>query len=456
MRVTSLLSPTVVSILAASLLGCGLSGGSSSAPMNDAGVSADAAHVEFDASHWSDGALASADAGGSSVTPGGQYDAGPGPVIPAGTLTAGVWDDNLNFDLYASFLASSQGVAGLPQISRSDRMIVDVTDETGGPIPGAVVTVRRPAGVLFSTITGADGRVLVFPAWSGAAAGEALTISATVGNASAEATAVAGDAALTLVLGVATLGVEALDVALVIDSTGSMGDEMTYLKTEFDSIVAWVDSALPGLSQRWALVVYRDVGDAFEVRSYPFTADRAAYRALLAAQEATGGGDEPELTEVALGQAAALAWRGGATARVLFHVADAPHHEGHQAAFVTALRDLRARGVHAYTVASSGLNLLAEFSMRTTAQVTGGRYLFLTDDSGVGTGGGGGGGHPEPAVIGISCYYVTALNQAMVRMLSVEVTGAHVAPAATEILRSVGNPQDGRCSFENDIVALAF
>ncbi|MBI5478067.1 MAG: hypothetical protein HY906_04385, partial [Deltaproteobacteria bacterium] len=298
MSVTSLLSPTVVSILAAALLGCGLSGGGSSASQHDAGAWSDSAHIEFDGARW-DGALASADSGGppAVVAPGGGGDGGL--VIPAGTLTAGAWDDNLNFGLYTSFLAASQGLAGLPQIPRGDRLIVSVTDDGGRPVAGAAVTVRGHAGALLSTTTGADGRVLVFPAWAGAAAGEELTVAASLGDASASATALAGDAALTLVLSVTSAPLAALDVALVLDATGSMGDEMEYLKKEFDSIVAFVEGAFPGVAQRWALVVYRDVGDAFEVRSFEFTSDLESYRTLLAQQEAGGGGDEPELTEVA-------------------------------------------------------------------------------------------------------------------------------------------------------------
>ena len=449
MRATSLLSPTVVSILTAALVGCGLNGGGSTASTQDAGTQGDAPRVYFD------GAAYSGDSSGGSVVAPGGPDAG-GPVIPAGTLTAGAWDDNLNFSLYARFLQETQGLVGLPQIPRADRLIVSVTDDGGSPLAGATVTVTGQAGALFTTTTGADGRVLVFPAWAGAAAGEQLTVSASLGDASAAATAVVGDTALTLVLAAASAPVEALDVALVLDSTGSMADEMTYLKREFDSIVAWVDEAFPGVSQRWALVVYRDVGDAFEVSPFDFTADLEAYRNLLAQQQAAGGGDMPELTEVALTRAADLSWRGGATARVLFHVADAPHHQGHEAAFVAALRGLRTIGVRAYTVASSGTDKLAEFSMRTSAQVTGGRYLFLTDDSGVGTAGSGGGGHTEPTTIGISCYYVTALNQAMVRMLAVEITGTHVVPAETEILHAVGAPQAGQCAQPDGSVAFAF
>ena len=71
-----------------------------------------------------------------------------------------------------------------------------------------------------------------------------------------------------------------------------------------------------------------------------------------------------------------------------------------------SLRVTRDQGVHVYPVASSGVDELTELSMRSAAQLTGGRYLFLTDDSGVG------GEHKEPS---IPCYVVTKLDDALLR-----------------------------------------
>ena len=74
--------------------------------------------------------------------------------------------------------------------------------------------------------------------------------------------------------------------------------------------------------------------------------------------------------------------------------------------------------------------------MRSAAQLTGGRYIFLTDDSGVG------GAHKEPST---PCYFVTKLDTAILRMVDVELTGAYREPAQPEILRTSGNPQSGIC-----------
>jgi hypothetical protein len=155
----------------------------------------------------------------------------------------------------------------------------------------------------------------------------------------------------------------------------------------------------------------------------------------------------PEAVVDALDATASLSWRGGAVARMAFHIADAPHHVGQEAGIATALKALRQRGVHVYPVAASGTDELAEFTFRTEAQVTGGRYLFLTDDSGVG------GSHMEPS---IPCYFVTKLDGAMRRMVSIELTGHYVQPEQGEILRTGGDPQDRLCKLEGgkEVIAL--
>jgi hypothetical protein len=384
------------------------------------------------------------DSGGGEGSP--SAESGPGAIQP-GTLTAGVWDDNQNFPWYLEYLASVEGQqsrpAGLPIVPRADRMTIDVVDASGNPLPGALVTVSAPGSSteLFSGPAGADGRVLFFPAWAGVAAGTSLAVRASAASAAAEETVQAGDPAVALRLtDTQAQAVRALDVALVIDATGSMGDEMEYLKVEFDGIVSSLAQRFTALDQRWALILYRDQGDEFVVRKFDFTGSASEFRATLAAQEANGGGDYAELPDVALGQAAELSWRGGATARALFHVADAPHHDGHELALLSAVQAARSRGIRIYPVAASGVDELAEFTMRLEAQLTGGRYLFLTDDSGVG------GEHKEPS---IPCYFVTKLNQAIVRMLSAEISGRMEEPAPEDIIRTAGDPQNGACTLES-------
>ena len=208
-----------------------------------------------------------------------------------------------------------------------------------------------------------------------------------------------------------------------------------------------IQSEYPDAAQRWALVVYRDIGDVYVARSFDFTDDVEAFRSKLSAQFADGGGDYPEAPDAALAAMAQLDWREGeATSRLSFWVADAPHHDDKAADLAEALRDARSLDVHIYPVASSGVDEFTELAMRSAAQFTGGRYVFLTNDSGVG------GAHKEPS---IPCYFVTRLDQAILRMVSIELSGTYSEPSADEVIRRGGNPQSGSCQLESgDTVAV--
>ena len=107
-----------------------------------------------------------------------------------------------------------------------------------------------------------------------------------------------------------------------------------------------------------------------------------------------------------------------------------------------------AKDVHIYPVAASGADARAEFTMRTAAQITGGRYVFLTNDSGVGN------GHAEPH---IPCYAVTRLDSAIIRSIETELTGKPAEANASEILRNVGQPDvAGKCKLASGALVASF
>jgi von Willebrand factor type A domain len=385
---------------------------------------------------------------GSSGSGGGQGDGGIAP----GMLTAGAWDDNVNFDFYLGYLAKTESDiqfanVGLPIVPRADRMTIVVVDADGLPYSGAQVTVSAGGTTAFTTTSASDGRVLFFPTWAGVSG--ALTVSATAAGTSASVDATAGDHDVTVALGGIHGGPPgALDVTLVLDTTGSMGDELAYLDVELESITSAVAQAFPGIDQRWALVVYRDEnsGDPYEVRQWDFTSDLAGFRNILSQQQAGGGGDTPEIPDRGLETAAQLGWRSGNVARLAFLVADAPHHPGRQQRYLNAVAALRSEGVRIYGVGASGVDEVAEYSFRAASELSGGRYLFLTDDSGIGN------PHKEPT---LPCYLVTRLNQAMVRMITMELTGTRIDPAAADVIRTGGDPMDGRCTLDGGVVVSA-
>jgi hypothetical protein len=242
---------------------------------------------------------------------------------------------------------------------------------------------------------------------------------------------------------------EKLDVSLVIDTTGSMGDEIRYLQSEFLALSSAIEEKYPNAEQRWSLVVYRDMGDEYVTRWFDFREDAMDFRAKLGEQSAGGGGDFPEAPDAALEAMSQLAWRTDAkVARLAFWVADAPHHDNNAQKMLDAIRGARELGVHLYPVASSGVDELTEVSMRSAAQLTGGRYLFLTDDSGVG------GAHKEPT---IPCYFVTKLDKAILRMVNIEMNGVYAEPAEDDIIRTGGSPKDdGSCKLDSGEVVQAY
>ena len=228
-----------------------------------------------------------------------------------------------------------------------------------------------------------------------------------------------------------------VEVAFVLDTTGSMGDELVYLERELENLWYQVQRTYPESEQRWALIAYRDEGDNYVHVPFDFTADVDEYLGVLEALEAEGGGDEPEASDQALRDLEALSWRSDpATARVAFWFSDAPHHAERSEEFAIALSEAKDLGVKLYPVASENASALTVHTMRTAAQITGGRYLFLLGD------------HPAASAGPLRCYYVTELNALLLRVVRVEMDGRYRAPTIESLLGVNGPLIDGRCESE--------
>ena len=394
-----------------------------------------------------------------------RRDPGPDPPrirksqIQSGTLTAGSFDDNERFDDYQQFLSEvmqEDAEEKLPRLAIGRRVMIQVRDRRGAPVGDARVVVRqgRPrheldeaeARVLLELTTASDGRVMFLTGRDGAGSvgeflvtvhppdqGEPVTQEMHVGQ---------GPWQITLPEARAKLP-RRLDLALVIDTTGSMSDELEYLKVEIDSIAKTIYQMFPKVDQRYSLVVYRDDGDQYVTRTFDFTASLAEFRATLSEQSANGGGNYPEAMHLALESAEQLDWRDEESARVLFLVADAPPHDRFAQRTLDAVEGLRTQGVRVFPAAASGTATKAEFVMRAAGFLTLGQYLFLTDHSGVGN------AHAEPHV---PDYQVERLDRLMIRMIASELAGRRLA--ADEVIAiesgdlSVPEPDEGPIPVE--------
>jgi hypothetical protein len=119
-----------------------------------------------------------------------------------------------------------------------------------------------------------------------------------------------------------------VEVAFVLDTTGSMGGLLEGAKRKIWSIATSVVDTNPDADIRIGLVAYRDIGDEYVTRTFDLTTDIQDIYANLLDLKARGGGDWPESVNEALDIAVnKLQWsKGDDVRRIVFLVGDAPPH----------------------------------------------------------------------------------------------------------------------------------
>jgi hypothetical protein len=200
---------------------------------------------------------------------------------------------------------------------------------------------------------------------------------------------------------------DCIQIMFVIDTTGSMGDEINYLKKEIADVIARIE-AQTNAEVLLAIMVYRDTKDAYLTDYSDFTSDIDLQQAYLSKQYAQGGGDFPEAVDVAMTEAVAKQWVSQAT-KIIVHVADAPSHDKDVAKWEEAAEQAARQGIRIVSVASSGIDKMTEYCFRSQSLMTGGVYVYLTNDSGIG------GDHLEGSVSDRP--QVEALNDCLVRVI---------------------------------------
>ena len=119
-----------------------------------------------------------------------------------------------------------------------------------------------------------------------------------------------------------------VEVAFVLDTTGSMASLIEGAKRKIWSIATTIIDENPGAEIRMGLVAYRDIGDEYVTRRVELTADIQDLYAQLLELRARGGGDWPESVNEALHEGITkLSWTSGPeVSRIVFLVGDAPPH----------------------------------------------------------------------------------------------------------------------------------
>ncbi len=198
----------------------------------------------------------------------------------------------------------------------------------------------------------------------------------------------------------------------IVDATGSMGDELEFLKSDLQDVIQRVESGNPSLDFFTSTVFYRDTGDEYLTRASQFTDDITETRNFIEAQSAGGGGDYPEAVHSGLAESLdQLDWDPSAYTKMAFLILDAPPH--YDPAVVSSLQnsilEAASKGIKLIPITASGINIETEFLMRFFSILTNGTYVFITDDSGIGN------DHLEPTV---GDFEVEFLNDLMVRLIN--------------------------------------
>jgi len=183
----------------------------------------------------------------------------------------------------------------------------------------------------------------------------------------------------------AVTGKPVVEVAFVLDTTGSMGPLIEGAKRKIWSIATAIVDANPDAEIRMGLVAYRDIGDEYVTKKFELTTDIQDLYANLLELRARGGGDWPESVNEALDVAVTkLSWtQGSEICRILFLVGDAPPHMDYaqDTKYPEVLRMARDRGILVNAV-QAGSARDTERVWRTVAQMGHGRYIPIPQDGG--------------------------------------------------------------------------
>ena len=232
------------------------------------------------------------------------------------------WEDYLRYREEFSWL-------NVLDIDVSERYIVTVTDSVGERVHIADVLVFGDGRLLFDGMTYANGQTLFFPrATAGTQQITSFNLCVGKDGHQVQRTFARGqlrDWNVSLPIPRTELDGIPLDILFLLDSTGSMSDQIERIKDTLLSVSSRIASLPSQPDLRFAMVAYRDRGDEFVTRVFDFEPDPARFLETIRNVVASGGGDYPESVNEAMHVAVHdPAWRFDTGIRLMFLIADAP------------------------------------------------------------------------------------------------------------------------------------
>ena len=338
----------------------------------------------------------------------------------SGLLTAGEWNDLDNWKFWSGLLNENKYYEKTSywKFYPKNLVAVQVVDGNNTAVANVPVELLKGGTVLFSTKTDNAGFAYCWQSLFANDNGEIVAedYSLNVNGASYIEPlkfTLQGDEQLNVNVVVSADAKQAAakaDIAFIVDATGSMTDEIRFLISDLNYIIDHASSG-NNIALRTAALFYRDVQDEYITRYDDFSDNVSTTQEFVAKQKAGGGGDYPEAVDYALEAALQkLSWNESARARIAFLILDAPAH--HKDDVIKSLQKsislFAQNGIKIIPVAASGVDKDTEFMLRFFELATGGTYVFLTNDSGIGN------KHIEASV---GDYEVEKLADLMVRLI---------------------------------------
>ena len=331
----------------------------------------------------------------------------PRPEIPVEPflLTAGRWNDNKNWGFFKNLISTNTIEFPVFDIDPTNRSAVHLlSKEDDSALAGYrvdLVTLDTDERVIWSAVTNAEGYAYLFNSIDDLACtvkvydpSEQICFDGTDNGIKVihyskenEQQQSTGEDVEIKINGTSKT-YDKTQVMFILDTTGSMSDELLYLQADFSKIME--DVAVKNIA--YSMNFYRDEGDEYVTRTNPFSTNVKELQDLLNAECADGGGDFPEAVHTILDETInSKEWDKDAV-KIAFLIFDAPPHYGVEESLKASIASAARQGIHLIPVVSSGSDRETELFGRSLSIMTDGEYVFLTDDSGIG------GSHLKPII----------------------------------------------------------
>jgi hypothetical protein len=335
----------------------------------------------------------------------------------SGLLTASELNDFSKWSLWSDIrdndLHAFQKMWG---IKAEERYMVQVTTDKGNPLVDAVVMLRSVKGErIWTCRTDNTGKAELWNGIYDHVKAEKLEISVIYNGQeySYKSPHPYPEGINALRLPVDCVQPDNVEIAFVVDATGSMSDEIGFLQSDLIDMMDKIGQSFSGLEMSLGSVFYRCIGNSFTTKTSPLSTKITWTVDFVKLQSAGEGGDEA--VEEALATAIdSLGWSDHARSRIMFLVLDEQPlvTEG----IIAKIHDYTARaaekGIRIVPVVASAETWAyassLEYLMRSIALATNGTYVFLTDHSKIGD------AHAEPVT---DKYEVELLNSLLKRII---------------------------------------